>query len=206
MTDRVSALATVIRDASAAVDAAAIPEKRHAPAFEMALKVLIAEAGLLGPSHPPEASAARPTINTSTGRDSQSEVDGDPLARIAAKAQITVEQVKEVYRLDGPELSLVVGAKLIDSNKAGGARQITLLLAGGRQAAGFEEWTRTAQTRDACVLYNRFDSSNYASTVTSMAQFFNFHGKGANREIRLTMPGWEEWAALVQGLIGDGAK
>lgn len=205
MTDIASALTKVIRDASEAVDAADIPEGRHAAAFDLALKVLVSEAGLQGASHTSEATTTGPTTNSSSASDSQSDRDGDPLARIAARAKIGVEKVKEVFRLDGEELSLVVGAKLLDPNKAGGARQITLLLAGGRQAAGFEEWTRTSRTRDACALYNRYDSSNYASTVTSMAQSFNFHGKGASREVRLTMPGWDEWSALVQMLVGDGA-
>lgn len=199
MEDKLSILSEVIGKAGRAVLDAEIPNALQAHAFERALDVLMADAGLM------ESKNMRLTpIESSTVAASQTLVQenpDDPLGRIAKRAAISEQEAKEVFRLDGDQLSLVVANKKIDASKATGAREITLLVAGGRQAAAFEDWTRLSHAREICARYNRLDPKNYAATVKSMADVFTVHGQGTSREVRLTMPGWEQWAQMIQNLV-----
>lgn len=202
MEDTVTTLTEVIGMAGRAVLDAEIPDALQGHAFERALELLMAEAGLISGMNGPSASMGSPS-GIASKPFTQVNSD-DPLGRIAERAGISEQEAKEVFRLDGDQLSLVVANKKIDANRAAGAREITLLVAGGRQAAAFEDWTRLSHTREICTRYNRLDSKNYASTVKSMADVFNFHGQGTSREVRLTMPGWEQWAQVVQSLVRGG--
>lgn len=211
MEDTASALTRIVRRAGRIVEDAELPEALRRHAFERSLELLLAEAGLTAPvtsrplprADPPVATVGTDaTPGTAVARPAahgSSEPHG-PLERIGRRAGIDAEAAKGVYRLDHDQVSLVVADKRLDRNKATGARQITLLVAGGRQAAEFEEWTNLAHAREVCALYNRLDSKNYAATVKSMADVFNFHGQGVRREVRLTMPGWDEWTDLVRRL------
>ena len=211
MDDTVSTLTRIVREAGRIVSGADLPDPLRGHAFERALDVLLAEAALPGPrAAVPRSASPAPAVAGARERPDAAERHGgpegspSPLARIARRAGIGEREAKEVYRFDNDQLALVVGDKKLDRNKATGSRQITLLVAGGRQAAEFEEWTALSRTREICSFYNRLDSKNYAATVKSMADVFNFHGQGVQREVRLTMPGWDEWAALVRKLAAAG--
>lgn len=203
MDDTVTRLADAVRQAGRIVSEADLPDGLQHHAFERTLDVLLAKAALgVGaersepapvPAVPPPPAPARAAPSAS-------------LLRIAERAGVGEEAAKAVFRVEGDGLALVVGDKKIDANKATGSRQITLLVAGGRQAAGLEEWTNLMHAREVCSLYNRLDSKNYAATIKSMANAFNFHGQGVHREVRLTMPGWDEWAALVRQLASGAAR
>ena len=197
--DTVSTLTRVVRQAGIIVAEADLPDSLRPYAFERTLDLLLAEAALVGPRAPVvrPATSAAPQDAVASGADAPA----NPLLRIAQRAGLDEAAVREVYRLEHDQVSLVVGDKKLDRNKATGSRQVTLLVAGGRQAAGFEEWTNLAWAREVCSLYNRLDSKNYAATIKSMADVFNFHGQGVHREVRLTMPGWDEWAVLVRRLV-----
>lgn len=204
MEDAVSTLTEVVKDAGRVVSEAGLPDDLRRPAFERILDVLLADRGvaerdLAGSGAATEVaqpgrsagSAASTPEGSPTGRPR-------PLDRIARRAGLDAAEVREVYRLDGDRVSLVVGDRKIDRNKSAGSRQITLLVAGGRQAAELEEWTDLARAREICSLYGRLDTKNYAATIKSMADVFNFHGQGSGRKVRLTMPGWDAWADLVR--------
>lgn len=201
--DAAATLTRIVRRAGRVVDEAELPEALRAHAFERTLDLLLAEAGLGAPVEE-RSPLPRPPRDVLAAADAVAPVGAagpeGPLDRIARKAGIAAEAAKGVYRLEHDGVSLVVADRRLDRNKATGARQITLLVAGGRQAAGFEEWTNLAHAREVCAVYNRLDSKNYAATVKSMADVFNFHGQGIRREVRLTMPGWDEWADLVRRL------
>lgn len=205
MEDRASILTSVVRQAAEVVAAAEVPEALHKAAFERVLDLLLADAGVFPDVGRPSDPGAPPSYDESTPPGPPA--GRHPLPRIARRAGIAEAAVRDVYRLENDQISLVVGDKKLDRNKATGSRQITLLVAGGRQAAEFEEWTNLTHAREVCAIYNRLDSKNYAATIKSMADVFNFHGQGVQREVRLTMPGWNEWAHLVRRLgaaVDDG--
>lgn len=125
----------------------------------------------------------------------------DGAARIASRAGLEVERAKDIYRVDGDEVSLVMGSKGLDKSPAKATRAIALLVVGGRQAAGSEEWTSLSVVREACEQYGRLDAKNYAATVKKMGDVFSFSGSGARTEVRMSVPGWESWQALLQDLV-----
>lgn len=201
MEDTVSILKRVMRQAGSIVAEAELPDALRRHAFQRAVDVLLAEAAVDGLARPARQDPPAVVGATSGPTDGDAR---DPLERVAGRAGIAEPAVKEIYRFEQDQVSLVVGERKLDGNKATGARQITLLVAGGRQAAEFEEWTNLARAREVCAVYHRLDSKNYAATVKSMSGVFNFHGQGVHREVRLTMPGWDEWAELVRQLIMTG--
>lgn len=202
MEDAMERLTEAIREAGKAVYDADLPEEFRKAAFERALSVTLGRSGLMGAaeSAPPEVTGMQGP--PAAGSDSQAR---DPLKLIAARAGVTVDEVKEIFSVEGEDVNVVVGARRIDQQSAGGSKQLTLLLAGARQAAGFEEWTPLRKAREVCELYGRLDSKNYAAVVVrGMDSAFSFRGSGVSREVRLTMPGWDDFADLVRLLLGQG--
>lgn len=195
-------LTAAIRDAGRAVNEAELPEEFRAAAFERALSVMLEHGGLRGAMGqaglPP---AAEPMLGTSA---MPGDVVRDPLHMVASRAGVTDEQIKEVFSLDGDELNVVVGARRIDPQPSQGSRELTLLVAGARQAAGLEEWTPLKRAREVCEHYSRLDSKNYAAVVVrGLDTEFSFRGQGVGREVRMTMPGWDAFSDLVKRLLGQ---
>lgn len=192
-------LSATLREAADLVAAADLPEPYRAHAYKRALDVLLG-IGVVSQQvggHTGGGATAGGGVGVAGGGSSA----GQPLGRIAGRAGVSLEQVQQVYRYDGGTLSVVVGHKKIDSSSARGSRELTLLVAGARQAAGLEEWTPLSQARDVCSTYGRLDSANFATTIRAMDDEFAFHGGGASREVRLTMAGWDAWTELVKRLV-----
>ena len=205
MDDVPSKVARIVRQAGRIVVDADLPEALREHAFARTLDVLLRDAGLAGAGSSATRPAPAPLLDAHAEDAGIVDAEG-PLAAIATRVGISPPEAREVYRLEHDRVVLVVGDKKLDRTKATGSRQITLLVAGGRQAAGFEEWTPLAHARELCAIYNRLDSKNYAATVKAMADAFNLHGQGIHREVRLTMPGWDEWAELVRRLASPADR
>ena len=134
----------------------------------------------------------------------QLDAGGDPLARIAQRLEIDVETVGEVFDVHEGQVELIIPAGKLPSRVATATKQIALLVAGARQAAGIEDWTSLDKVRDVCAYFRKLDSGNFAKTVREMDDVFNFRNPTPRKiQVRLARPGWELVADEVRRLGGD---
>jgi hypothetical protein len=174
-----------------ALEEAGVPDDLRVTAFERAFDALIGTPG--------ESSATTPAALPAAG-DGTPPTDGPSLASIAARLGLDPELVGEIYYVDGESLGLAVAASKFHAKKAAATQQIALLLAAGRQAGGWDEWTPASRVRDVAREYGRFDQANFATTMRRMGDVFSFRGRGRDLEVRLTRPGYEQAATLARDL------
>lgn len=201
MSDLREKLTEAIRVAVQALEEAEVPSELREPAFGKVMDVLLADQGLMAGSAGGVAAAGW-GAEKAGGSPGDVPGDDDPLKIVADKAGVTLAQIKDVFSFEDGEVKLVVGAKRFDRAASKASRDITLLLAGGRQAAQIEEWTPLKVTREACEHYGRLDGRNYQAAVKRLDPELTFRNQGAAREVRVTMPGWDTWRELVQDLLG----
>jgi hypothetical protein len=179
-----------VREAVKAVEEADVPEDLRATAFEKAFEALIGVG----------QSAAGPISREPAAHLATAE--GPSLAGIASRLGLDQALAEEVFYVDGDTLGLALAPSKFSPKKAAATQDIALLLAAGRQAGGWDEWTQVGHIRAACRDYGRFDAANFATTVRRMANVFSFRGKGRQLEVRVTRPGFEQAANLARELIG----
>lgn len=81
-------------------------------------------------------------------------------------------------------------------NKAERTKKIALIATYARQG----EWVETKDIIDLCKEQACFDSGNFASTITSCEDTFQFLGNGRKRKIRLTAIGKIKARDLIEEL------
>lgn len=182
----------VLREAAVAVEAAKLPDDLRSAAFAKAVD-LIAGGGA------PAVSEVTPTAKAETKKAAG---DQDPLSMIAKRFSVTRELADEAFAIEDGEPSLAVARTKLANSDKGASRQIAVLVAAARQAAGMEEWTESSVIRDAAASYNRFDPNNFANTVGSLEDDFSFSGKGQSRRVKVRRDGFKKAGALVQQLVG----
>jgi hypothetical protein len=195
MTTPREVLMTTLED----VEQSDTPEDLRAIAFS---KVFDLRSGVSTPmSQPytnpgPTTGAGSTTLTTSAPSD-------DLLTAIAARAATDRETVAEVFDQRNGELELIIGAGKLPSQVAAGTKEIALLMAGGRQAAGVEEWTALDVVRDVCADFKKLDSGNFSKTIRSMTDEFNVRKESDRKTVvRVSRPGWEAFAILIKRLSG----
>ncbi len=131
-------------------------------------------------------------------------VGDDPLAKIAARYSIDTATVAEVYAIDDGKLELIVPLSKLAKATATGTKEIALLIAGGRQAAGIEEWTSWEEIRDACVEFKKYDAGNFAKTMHEMDDVFNQRRQSERKYlVKLARPGWDRLGEAIRRLGGE---
>jgi hypothetical protein len=137
-------------------------------------------------------------------RRGELDAGGDPLARIAQRLGVDVETVAEVFDVHDGEVELIIPAGKLPSRVATATKQIALLVAGGRQAAGAEDWTSIDEIRGVCAYFRRLDSPNFAKTIKEMDDVLNFRNPSPRKiHVRLARQGWEQLADDVRRLGGQ---
>src|SRR5690606_25833095 len=112
-------------------------------------------------------------------------VDGQGLInRVATRLRLDEATIREVYDDQDESLSVVVSPSRLDVKKSEGARELALLVAAGRQAAGLEDWTPHEVIRECCVYYNKFDT-NFAANLKALDDDLQVRGSAQKREVRL---------------------
>jgi len=141
---------------------------------------------------------------TATGGGNTPAANGrDPLASMAAKIGTDRDTVAEVFEVVDGAPALIVPPGKIATRPASGAKEIALLIAGGRQAAGVEEWTTLDVVREVCADFKRLDAGNFAKTIKQMQNEFAVRKESERKTlVRLSRPGWEAFGALVRRLAG----
>jgi hypothetical protein len=203
MTSDSSRIAQILKDALAAVDEADVPPELKATALEKAIDVLAGVA-------PGGTAAAERKEHDGGGRGTTpgGHRTGDVLDKIAETLKLDREVVEEVFHHDDTEgLRIVLGTGKFEVAKRAGTKQLALLLAAGRQAAGIEEWTPTKDILTVVKDFNRFDQANFAYTIKQMDHVFLFAGSSSSdRKVKVNRQGKEEAAALIRALTGgDGS-
>jgi hypothetical protein len=125
--------------------------------------------------------------------------------RIAERLQVDVDVVRDVFHYDDERgLKIVISPKKLEPSRAGGTKQLALLVAAGRQAAGLDEddWTDIGEVRQVAQDYKKFDSANFAKHISGMKDEFNVTGPAQKRLIKVTRPGWDKARELVERLAG----
>jgi hypothetical protein len=187
-------LKQIMMEAVKAVEGANVPEDLRVMAFEKSLEALMSAAGL--DTSAPERRLASGSTEVAVP------ANGPSLSAIAARLNLDVDLVSELYYVDGDSLNLALAASKLDPKKAAGTQQIAILIAAGRQAGGWDEWTPVARIRAVCRDYGRFDEANFSSTIKRMGDVFSFRGRPRQLEVRLTRPGYERAADLARELGG----
>jgi hypothetical protein len=129
---------------------------------------------------------------------------GDPLDAIGTRLQIARETVAEVFDIRDGKVQLIIPPGKLSSKVATATKEIALLVAGGGQAAGVEEWTSMDSIREVCSDFKKLDQGNFAKTVRSMEDLFNFRKESERKtSVKLARPGWEALPELVRRLGGE---
>jgi len=136
--------------------------------------------------------------------ETENATQDNPIDHIASKLGIDLSLVEEVFSFD-PEtgIQLIVGVRKLEIEKTAATRELATLVAGSRQLGGIEDWTQARTIREVCQHYGKFDTANFAATLTQMDDIFGFKGKGSGREVRLNKPGSEEFKRLIVALAGN---
>jgi len=184
-------LTEALKRAAEIVDEAKIPDDLRSAAFQKAVDTLMAPA--------PETPAAR---GSAAAAPSTTASPRGGLLAISQKLGLSVDVVDEVFQVADGTLDVILGYSRIASGRAAGARQIAVIVAAGRQAAGLDGdgWTPVSAIREICKEFNKFDQANFATTIVEMDQWFSVSGTGASRKVKLTRAGWEHAAQLVSEL------
>lgn len=186
----------LLKQAASAVDAAQIPQDLRASAFEGALNLLTDRKLLSSTGTVDDGSVSK------TRQEDGSEDGLDPdavLEKIAGRFNIDRDDVEHVFRVVDGRLDLDVPASRLDSSTAGAARQITLLIAAGRQAAELDKTsTGMEDVRRICDEYGKYDVTNFSKHVKGLKDEMRITDDG----VRVNRHGFEQAAMLVQQLAG----
>jgi hypothetical protein len=145
------------------------------------------------PAPPQHSQVPTPVISAPTD---------DAIGKIGAVLKVDRDVLDLVYAMQDGEPHVVVSPKKIAQNKAQGARELAQLLAAARQTSGLEEWTSVGTIRKVVTDYGRLDSANFATAIQQMDKVALIRGKGQQREVKITKPGLENTAELIQRLAG----
>lgn len=173
---------------------AEVPDDLRVIAFS---KVFDLRVGNITPSIPGGAAEATPESQIPTGAD-------EPLGAIAERIGATRDLVAEVFDVRDGQVELIFAAGKLPAGVAAATKEIALLLAGGRQAAHIDEWTSTDLIRAMCGEFKRLDAGNFAKTIKTMEDVFNFRRESERKtSVKLARPGWESFAASVRRIGGQ---
>lgn len=187
----------VLTKAAQAVEEAGVPKDLRVVAFQNAIDML--RSGVSGAPAPDSRAGA----GSSAGTERAQERAGAALVdRIANRLGVPVDAVEAVFDdADPTRPGLVLPSAALDSRKAAAAKQIGLLIAAARQAAGLDEWTDVDELRRVVEDYNRYDSGNFASAIREI-EAIRIRKENNKIQIQLRRPAWDNATALVRSLAG----
>lgn len=140
----------------------------------------------------------------SEASEAQRVAGSDLLGTIAARLKVERTTVADVFTVSDGELELIVPVGKLSSRVATATKEIALLVAVGRQAAGLEEWTSWDEIRRWCAEFKKLDSGNFAKAMREMDDVFNTRKQSDRKlQVRLAKPGWERAADAIRRLGGE---
>jgi len=128
---------------------------------------------------------------------------GVDLGALGDRLGVPRDAVKSVYTEVDGEIQVSVDPRKLSKSKSAGARELALIVAASRQAAG-EDQTHVDVFRQAAIDYDRFDAPNFAAAMADLKGSFILKGPARQRTFKLTKPGWSAAADLIRRL-GEGS-
>lgn len=187
----------ILSAAASAVDEANIKGEFRTIAFEKAVDLVAASAGVAGgKAAPPSGGSA------AGGKSAPAAADGTLLSKVAVKLKVDLDSIKEVYHEADGKFDIIVSPTMLEKAKSTGMKQLALLVAAVRQGAELEEFTDADHVRYFADAFNRYDAGNFATDLKSMEDEFRIRRDGRKILIKLSRPGWDRAAELVRRLGG----
>lgn len=185
----------ILEDALQITKRANLPPNLEAIGFEKTIDYLLG-------NHSASDKQQRSPATAPSGNESDADDSRSPLETIAQKLQVDLSTVEEIFSIDGDKgLQLIVGAGKLGPEKRAAMRLLAVLVAGGRQVGGVEEWTNLATVREVCDQFGRLDAKNFSTVMNGLDDIFGYRGKGgANRQMRINRSGWEELKTAITNL------
>jgi hypothetical protein len=184
-------VADLLTRALVAIDAAQVPDDLREIAFTNALSFLN---GGLTPT-PPGSSA--PTLGDAMAAGAGTSSGSGLLDKIAAALGVEPAKIKRVFAEQDGVPQLIVKSNTLPKTKAAAAHDIALLLMAGRQLGGLDDYTEAAILRETVKRYGKFDRANFAGQMKALDHYILTEGKGASTKRKLTHPGIEAAAKMV---------
>lgn len=166
-----------------AVEEAGVPPDLQAVAYRHALQMLTGETPIPGPGR-----------DSGSGRES---AENPLLVSISRRLQIERDVVAHVFEEENDQVHLILTkARLPNSkSKAASMRNVALLVAAGRQAAGIEDYTPAALIRHECEELGVLDPPNFSVELGRIGM--RTRGGPKSREVHASRHQLEEAANLM---------
>lgn len=192
-------IAERLRRAAAAVDDAGLAADLRRTGFERALDALDLRAVAVAP-----AASTATTQTPGPGRVSTSDAAASPdgaFAPIAERFELSLDQIERIYTLDDGQIRLAIKRSMLPEpdSKAASMRDVSLLIASGRQAAGAEDETSFALMREECQALGVLDGPNFATEVGKLD--FRLKGGRNTRTVKANRHHFEEAAQLITRML-----
>lgn len=147
--------------------------------FKIVLKVLV-------------GGEAAPIVNAGAAGQKGPETDPEPNKgtwqdKIAAKLEMSAEEIGTIYHLEEDELRVIIDhKKMPGKNMSKCTQHLAALLAAGRQALNLDENGRTSHSliKDVCVEYGCYNARNFTTYVKKLGNKFIYKDKA----LQLTRP------------------
>jgi hypothetical protein len=185
---------------SAAVDAADVPDDLRPVAFGKAVDLIVG----ISPGH--DALAPVEPRERLKKRDQGPAPSGDPLEKIATKFGIEMVVVDEAFEAEDGTPKLTVPRQKLAKSANAATKEIALLVAAARQAAEIETWTDSQTIREAVEGYGKFNSPNFAASISELDDDFSFTGKRKSRRVKVRRDGFASAGALTKKLFGKATE
>lgn len=182
----------ILREAATAVEDSGVPEDLREVAFAKAVDLIS------GASMKTEAGLLSEQRNSSCG--------DDILEMISRKFEADIGLIEEAYEVEDGVPQLTVARSKLASSKMAATKQVALLLAAARQAAGVEDWTEFDKIRESVEMYGKYNSPNFARTIAELEDEFSFSGKGQSKRVKVRRDGFKSAGSLIGQLLGKHEK
>lgn len=184
----------ILQQAAELVAGAAVPSELRAVAFGKAVDLLTGTPG--------EGNRGRGQQGLGGSGLGSAENSDDLIQKIATKLDLDRELVDETFEVVDGDIRMTIARTKLESSRTGGTKQIAVLLAAARQAAGLEEKTRADIIRAVADEYGKYDSANFSTTLHELGDYFGFSGTSRARELKVKRAGYDEAAASITRLRG----
>jgi hypothetical protein len=182
-------IGALLSRAVAIVGAADIPDDLRSVAFSYACTALEAR--------------PRPSDGDPSSPEAYDSHADSLLPQIAQKLGVDHDTVTAVFEEDDGDIVLILPKNMLPNtgSKASSMRDIALLVAAGRQAAGLEDYTSLSLVRKECEELGVLDANNFATEVGRLGM--RAQGGRNSREVRASRHQLEQAAALMRDITSE---
>lgn len=190
------AVQRLLADALAAVEGAKVTEDLRPIAFTKALDLLAGAAPVPSP-------AGDGSGGGSGGSNSRSETfTGDErLTKIGQKTGADVSKLPYVFDVEEDGVTILIKRSKLSNGDAPATRELALLVAAARQAAGYEATTNVETIREAVENMGVYDPKNFSTDLKKITGV-TIKGSGNARELKVTQHAFEEAGKLIARIAG----